>query len=75
MKEYSQTQIRWSKSEKITLAAIIFLVLLSGYSYRERFQVFDENENILSMGVSDYKPFYYSALPDLSRRTTSSSDK
>ena len=60
--------------KKTTLFFIIFLVLLLGCSYRERFQVFDENENILSMGVSDYKPFYSSTLPDLRHRITSSSD-
>jgi hypothetical protein len=53
---------------------IILLVLFTGCSNIERFQVFEENENILSMGVYDYKPFYSSTLPDLRHRITSSSD-
>jgi hypothetical protein len=53
---------------------IILLVLFTGCSNIERFQVFEENENILSMGVYDYKPFYSSTLPGLRYRITSSSD-
>jgi hypothetical protein len=53
---------------------IILLVLITGCSNIERFQVFEENENILSMGVYDYKPFYSSTLPDLRHRITSSSE-
>ncbi|MBS3991504.1 MAG: hypothetical protein KGZ51_05465 [Erysipelothrix sp.] len=59
---------------KIHLLWIILLVLIAGCSNIERFQVFEENENILSMGVYDYKPFYSSTLPDLRHRITSSSD-
>ncbi len=60
--------------KKTTLFCLIFLVLLSGCSNRDRFQVFEENEDILLMGVSDYKPFYSSTLPDLRHRIASSSD-
>lgn len=53
---------------------IIVLVLISGCSNLERFQVFLENENAVSLSVYEYKPFTSSTLPELRFELTSSSD-
>lgn len=59
---------------KKNILCLFLLVFITGCSNIERFQVFEENESIVSLSVYEYKPFYSSTLPDLEHTINSASD-